>query len=53
MATWLIVTLLIELSSPSVYRVVYVKADLRLMNLAFNPKFSLMSTVIFQSFMTP
>ena len=32
-------TLLIELSSPSVNSVVYVKADLRLMNLAFNPKF--------------
>ena len=41
MATWFIVTLLllIELSSPSVNSVVYVKADLRLMNLAFNPKF--------------
>ena len=32
-------TLLIELSSPSVNSVVYVKADLKLMNLAFNPKF--------------
>ena len=32
-------TLLMELSSPSVKSVVYVKADLRLMNLAFNPKF--------------
>ena len=32
-------TLLIELSSPSVKSVVYSKADLRLMNLAFNPKF--------------
>ena len=32
-------TLLIELSSPSVKSVVYVKADLRLMNLVFNPKF--------------
>ena len=32
-------TLLIELSSPSVNSVVYVKADLRLMNLALNPKF--------------
>ena len=32
-------TLLIELSSPSVKSVVYVKADLRLMNVAFNPKF--------------
>ena len=31
--------LLIELSSPSVNSVVYVKADLRLMDLAFNPKF--------------
>ena len=32
-------TLLIELSSPSVKSAVYVKADLRLMNLAFNPTF--------------
>ena len=32
-------TLLIKLSSPSVKGVVYVEADLRLMNLAFNPKF--------------
>ena len=32
-------TLLIELSSPSVKSVVYVKADLRLMNVALNPKF--------------
>ena len=32
-------TLLIELSSPSVNSVVYVKADLRLMNVALNPKF--------------
>ena len=32
-------TRLIELSSPSVNSVVYVKAVLRLMNLAFNPKF--------------
>ena len=32
-------TLLIELSSPSVKSVVYVEADLRLMNLAFHPKF--------------
>ena len=32
-------TLLVELSSPSVKSVVYVKADLRLMSLAFNPKF--------------
>ena len=32
-------TQLIELDSPSVKSVVYVKADLRLMNLAFNPKF--------------
>ena len=32
-------TLLIELSSPSVNSVVYVKANLRLMNLAINPKF--------------
>ena len=31
--------LLIELSSPSVNSVVYVKADLRLMDLAFNQKF--------------
>ena len=31
--------LLIELSSPSVNIVVYVKADLRLMDLAFNQKF--------------
>ena len=32
-------TQLIELSSPSVKSVVYVKADLKLMNFAFNPKF--------------
>ena len=32
-------TLLFELSSPSVKSVVYVKSDLRLTNLAFNPKF--------------
>ena len=32
-------TLLMELSSPSHKSDVYVKADLRLMNLAFNPKF--------------
>ena len=32
-------TQLIELSSPSVKSVVYVKADLRLMNVALNPKF--------------
>ena len=32
-------TLLTELSSPSVKSVVYVKADLRLMNFAFNPRF--------------
>ena len=32
-------TLLMELSSLSVNSVVYVKADLRLMNFAFNPKF--------------
>ena len=32
-------TLLTELSSPSVNSVVYVKADLRLMNVALNPKF--------------
>ena len=32
-------TLLMELSSPSVNSVVYIKADLRLMNMAFNPKF--------------
>ena len=32
-------TLLIELSSPSVKSGVYVKADLRLMNVALNPKF--------------
>ena len=32
-------TLLIELSSPSVKSVVYVKADLRLMHVALNPKF--------------
>ena len=32
-------TLLIELSSPSVKRVVFVKADLRLMIVALNPKF--------------
>ena len=30
---------LIELSSPSVKSVVYAKADLRLMNVALNPKF--------------
>ena len=30
-----------------------VKADLKLMNVALNPKFRQMSTVIFQSFMTP
>ena len=32
-------TLLIELSNPSVKSVVYVKADLRLMHVALNPKF--------------
>ena len=32
-------TLLIELSSPSVKSVVYVKADFRLVNVALNPKF--------------
>ena len=32
-------TLLMELSSPSVKSFVYVKAYLRLMSLAFNPKF--------------
>ena len=32
-------TQLIELSSPSVNSVVYVKADLRLMNVALNPSF--------------
>ena len=32
-------TLLIELSSSSVKCVVYVKADLRLMHMALNPKF--------------
>ena len=32
-------TRLIELSSPSVKSVVYVKADLRLMNVVLNPKF--------------
>ena len=32
-------TLLIEISSQSVKSVVYVKADLRLMNVALNPKF--------------
>ena len=31
-------TLLIELSSPSVKSLVYVKADLRLMNVALKPK---------------
>ena len=32
-------TLLIELSRPSVKRVVYVKADLRLMNVTLNSKY--------------
>ena len=32
-------TLLIEFRSPSVKRVIYVKADMRLMNVALNPKF--------------
>ena len=32
-------TLLIEKSSSSIKKVVYVKADLRLMNVALNPKF--------------
>ena len=43
-------TLLIELSSPSVKSVVYVEADLRLMNLAFHPTFygSLNTVVIMQ-----
>ena len=32
-------TLLIELSSPSVKSVVYIKVDLRLIKVALNPKF--------------
>ena len=32
-------TLLIELSTPSVKNVVYIKVDLRLMKVALNPKF--------------